>query len=113
MIRRPPISTTTDTLVPYSTLYRSPPAAAEAMRRQKYGRDIRVWPATSQPIGFPIRLVEPYTPRRDEALGYDMYSERVRREAMRRAWQTGQPATSGIVQQIGRASCRARVCQYG
>src|SRR3546814_2807687 len=31
-----------------------PPAAAEAMLRQNYGRDSRVWPATSQPIGFPI-----------------------------------------------------------
>lgn len=76
------------------------PAAAEAMLRQNYGRDIRVWPATSQPIGFPIVLVEPYTPRRDRALGYDMYSERIRREAMRRAWQTGQPAASGIVQLV-------------
>ena len=76
------------------------PAAAEAMLRQNYGRDIPVWPATSQPIGFPIVLVEPYTPRRDDALGYDMYSERVRREAMRRAWQTGQPAASGIVQLV-------------
>ena len=76
------------------------PAAAEAMLRQNYGRDIPVWPATSQPIGFPIVLVEPYTPRRDDALGYDMYSERVRREAMRRAWQTGQPAASGVVQLV-------------
>ena len=76
------------------------PAAAEAMLRQNYGRDISVWPATSQPIGFPIILVEPYTPRRHNALGYDMYSERIRREAMRRAWQTGQPAASGIVQLV-------------
>ena len=76
------------------------PAAAEAMLRQNYGRNIPVWPATSQPIGFPIVLVEPYTPRRDDALGYDMYSERVRREAMRRAWQTGQPAASGVVQLV-------------
>jgi CHASE1-domain containing sensor protein/two-component sensor histidine kinase len=76
------------------------PAAAEAMLRQNYGRDIRVWPATRQPIGFPIILVEPHTPRRDQALGYDMYSERVRREAMRRAWQTGQPAASGIVELV-------------
>src|SRR3546814_6964469 len=73
------------------------PAAAEAMLRQNYGRDIPVWPATSQPIGFPVILVEPYTPRRDQALGYDMYSERIRRAAMPRAWQTGQPAASGIV----------------
>src|SRR3546814_2225490 len=42
------------------------PAAAEAMLRQNYGRDIPVWPATSQPIGFPVILVEPYTPRRDQ-----------------------------------------------
>ena len=76
------------------------PAAAEALLRQNYRRDIRVWPATSQPIGFPIVLVEPYTPRRNSALGYDMYSERVRREAMRRAWQTGQPAASGIVELV-------------
>lgn len=84
------------------------PAAAEAMLRQNYGRDIAVWPATSQPIGFPIVLVEPYTPRRDNALGYDMYSEPVRREAMRRAWQTGQPATSGIVQLVQEKGVAAR-----
>ena len=44
------------------------PAAAEAMLRQNYGRDIPVWPATSQPIGFPIVLVEPYTSRRIRSL---------------------------------------------
>ena len=76
------------------------PAAAEAMLRQNYGREIRVWPASDQPVGFPIVLLEPHTPRRDEALGFDMYSEPVRREAMRRAWQTGQPAASGILQLV-------------
>jgi CHASE1-domain containing sensor protein/two-component sensor histidine kinase len=73
------------------------PAAAEAMLRENYGREIKVWPATSQPVGFPIVLIEPYNPRRKNALGYDMYSEPVRREAMRRAWQTGAPAASGLV----------------
>jgi CHASE1-domain containing sensor protein len=73
------------------------PAAIEAKLRENYGRDIEVWPATDQPIGFAVVLVEPYTPRRNAALGFDMYSEPVRREAMRRAWQTGQPAASGIV----------------
>lgn len=76
------------------------PAAAEAMLRENYGRDISVWPATDQPIGFPIVLVEPANPRRDNALGYDMFSEPVRREAMRRAWRTGQPAASSIVQLV-------------
>ncbi len=73
------------------------PAAIEAKLRENYGRDIKVWPATDQPVGFAITLVEPYTPRRDAALGFDMFSEPTRRAAMRRAWQTGQPAASGIV----------------
>ena len=74
------------------------PAALEAKLRENYGEDIKVWPATDRPIGFAVVLIEPYTPRRRLALGYDMYSEPVRRAAMRRAWQTGQPAASGIVQ---------------
>lgn len=76
------------------------PAALETKLRENYGEDIKIWPATDQPIGFAIVFVEPYTPRRDAALGFDMYSEPVRREAMRRAWQTGQPAASGIVQLV-------------
>jgi len=74
------------------------PAALEAKLRENYGEDIKVWPETDQPIGFAVVLVEPYTPRRHVALGFDMYSEPVRRAAMRRAWQTGRPAASGIVQ---------------
>ncbi len=74
------------------------PAAVEAKLRENYGREIKVWPTTDQPIGFAVVLVEPYTPRRNAALGFDMYSEPTRRAAMRRAWQTGQPAASGIVQ---------------
>lgn len=74
------------------------PAALEARLRENYGEDIKVWPATTdQPVGFAVVLVEPYTPRRHAALGFDMYSEPTRREAMRRAWQTGRPAASGIV----------------
>ncbi|WP_447929381.1 CHASE domain-containing protein [Sphingopyxis fribergensis] len=74
------------------------PAAIEARLKENYGEDIDVWGETGQPVGFPVVLVEPYTPRRHVALGFDMYSEPVRREAMRRAWQTGRPAASGIVQ---------------
>ena len=74
------------------------PALAETQLRQNYGQDIKVWPATGQRIGFPVVLVEPYTPRRQAALGFDMYSSPIRRAAMRRAWQTGLPATSGIVE---------------
>lgn len=84
------------------------PATAEAMLRDNYGRDIAVWPRSGEPVGFPIVLLEPPTPRRDKALGYDMYSEPVRREAMRRAWQTGRPAASGIVQLVQEDAAKRR-----
>ncbi|PQM28336.1 histidine kinase [Sphingopyxis lindanitolerans] len=74
------------------------PAAIEARLLENYGEPIKVWPVTDQPVGFPVILVEPYTPRRYVALGFDMYSEPVRRAAMRRAWQTGRPAASGVVE---------------
>lgn len=75
------------------------PGLAEAQLRQNYGKDIKVWPAaTDQKIGFAVTLVEPYTPRRHVALGFDMYSDPTRRAAMRRAWQTGEPAASGVVE---------------
>ncbi|WP_432769213.1 MAG: histidine kinase [Sphingopyxis sp.] len=77
------------------------PAAVEAQIRENYGRDVAVWPAaTDQPIGFPIVLIEPGNARNQGALGYDMYSDPVRRAAMRRAWATGRPAASGVVQLI-------------
>ena len=67
-------------------------APAVAQLRLNYGRDIAIWPATSpRKIGFAVVLVAPYTPRRNAALGFDMYREATRREAMRRAWQTGRP----------------------
>ncbi|MBJ7440514.1 MAG: CHASE domain-containing protein [Sphingopyxis sp.] len=84
------------------------PAALEAKLRENYGRDIKIWPATDQPIGFGVVLVEPYTPRRNVALGFDMYSEPTRREAMRRAWQTGRPAASGIVQLAQEKAARVK-----
>jgi two-component sensor histidine kinase len=74
------------------------PRLPQAQLAQNYGQAIRVWPAvTDQKIGFAVTLVEPYTPRRHVALGFDMYSDPTRRAAMRRAWQTGQPAASGVV----------------
>lgn len=79
---------------------RDDPVTAETVLRQTYGQPIPVWPTSDQPVGFPIVLIEPDTPRRHNALGFDMYSEPIRREAMRRAWQTGQPAASGIVKLV-------------
>src|SRR5690606_28290698 len=52
------------------------PAMLEAQLHANYGRDIKIWPGTTdQPIGFGVVLIEPYTSRRNVALGFDMYSE--------------------------------------
>lgn len=76
------------------------PVPVEDRLRENYGQVLRVWPQTDQAIGFPIVLIEPDDPRNHRALGYDMYSEPVRRAAMRRAWHSGQPAASGIVELV-------------
>lgn len=47
-----------------------------------------------------IRYLEPLDARNRAALGYDMYSEATRREAMARARDTGQPALSGKVRLV-------------
>ena len=44
-----------------------------------------------------IVYLEPFDWRNQRAFGYDMYSNPVRREAMDRAIQTGEPAMSGMV----------------
>ena len=43
----------------------------------------------------PILYLEPKTPENVRAIGYDMFSEPTRREAMQRALETGLPALSG------------------
>ena len=47
-----------------------------------------------------IRFLEPMSPRNSAALGIDMLSEMTRRDAMLRAWNTGQPALTGIVRLV-------------
>lgn len=47
-----------------------------------------------------IRYLEPLHQRNRAALGVDMLSERARRSAMLRAWNTGQPALSGMVRLV-------------
>src|SRR3546814_15443697 len=50
----------------------------------------------------------PNDPLNHAALGYDMYSEPIRRAAMRRAWQTGRPAASGIVELVQESKARGK-----
>lgn len=76
----------------------------ETFVRRAYGRtDLSVWP-TLDGTQYPIMLLEPSDERNQAALGYDMYSEPVRRAAMDRALATGWPTLTGRVelkQEIG------------
>jgi signal transduction histidine kinase len=57
----------------------------------------RVTPPGDRPLVSSILYLEPRDARNRAALGYDMFSEPVRREAMIRARDTGLPAASGAV----------------
>ncbi len=64
----------------------------------------RLWPEESEVERHAIVFLEPQDARNREAMGYNMYAEPIRREAMQRARDTGQAALSGkvkLVQEIG------------
>src|SRR3546814_14166037 len=86
MIRRPPRSTRTDTLFPYTTLVRSP------LGRPLEGRAQRRWLAPAVAAGVAVVAAGGYF-----------------------AWQqSASPPETPVAAtpEIGRASCRERVCQY-
>jgi signal transduction histidine kinase/CheY-like chemotaxis protein len=67
-------------------------------RVQREGREgFHVWPAGPRPEVHSIVYLEPLDPNNARAIGFDMYSEPVRRAAMERARDTGEPAASGRV----------------
>src|SRR3546814_11538509 len=105
MIRRPPRSTRTDTLFPYTTLFRSQPAS-------------RGFQIDSAPLGIFDELILA-DPRNAEIarVGMAEIKARDRRGGQHRE-MVGQrrarrvAGVEQIEQEIGRASCRERVCQY-
>ncbi len=77
----------------------------EAEMRGEGIEDFHVWPATPRDDIHAIVVLEPVDRRNRAALGYDMSTDPVRREAMNRARDTGAPAASGpvtLVQEIDR-----------
>ncbi|GEM_PF-1651591 len=60
----------------------------------------RVWPEGDRPELTSILYLEPMDERNRAAIGYDMYSEPIRREAMARARDTAEPALSGKVRLV-------------
>ncbi|CAK6693550.1 CHASE domain-containing protein [Synechococcus sp. CBW1107] len=66
--------------------------------RSKGRNDFRVFPAEGRrQIYTAIEFLQPSDWRNERAVGYDMYSNPVRREAMKRAALTGLPSLSGRV----------------
>ncbi|HRX71172.1 MAG: CHASE domain-containing protein [Gammaproteobacteria bacterium] len=59
--------------------------------------DYTLYPEDEREIYTAIIYLEPFAGRNLRAFGYDMFSEPVRRSAMEKARDTGEPALSGIV----------------
>ena len=71
-----------------------------AMRVSEADGSIPVWPAGERDEYTSILYLEPRDERNQRAIGYDMFSEPVRRAAMERARDTGEPTASGKVRLI-------------
>ena len=77
------------------------PALVDDMREEM--PLFRIWPPHAREEYHPIVMLEPMDVRNRAAIGYDMFTEPVRRDAMARARDTGLPAASGrvtLVQEI-------------
>ncbi|ADO75550.1 Sensor protein [Stigmatella aurantiaca DW4/3-1] len=71
---------------------------AVATQRDLGFSTFRLWPDTPPRDEYhAITYLEPAGIRSPEAMGFDMFTEPIRRAAMERAWQTGAPALSGKV----------------
>jgi signal transduction histidine kinase len=79
-------------------------AAIVAQMRSGGRPDFRIWPDSARSEYHSIIYLQPLDESNALALGYDMFTDSTRREAMERARDTGQPALSGkvtLVQEIG------------
>ena len=80
-------------------------AAFNELLAQTAPRPAQLYPMPSgqQPYSVPVTYLQPDTERNRRALGFDMYSESVRRAAMDEAERTARPTASGkvVLQQEG------------
>ncbi|MEX6504905.1 CHASE domain-containing protein [Jiella sp. M17.18] len=76
---------------------------AQRALKTRYGIDVSIWPKTDQPIRTPVVLLEPQDARNKAALGFDMFSDPIRRQAMIAAAHDGKARASApvhLVQEI-------------
>jgi signal transduction histidine kinase/CheY-like chemotaxis protein len=71
-----------------------------ALAREQIGTGFHLWPAHPRPEYHSIIYLEPLDPRNQAAIGYDMFTEPNRREAMARARDTGRHAMSQRVELV-------------
>src|SRR3546814_15050166 len=105
MIRRPPRSTRTDTLFPYTTLFRS--ARITNRGRRHEGR------RTMRSLSTPCRTTESGTVFDADGIGHPGLRRLYDYWSAGRAGRALPPRAIVAPVEIGRASCRERVCQYG
>src|SRR3546814_14217618 len=103
MIRRPPRPTRTDTLFPYTTLFRSPAFDLARLRQVRWAVLL---------LGFAARHRALQPVHRRFALAFYLLARRRVVVDARRYLRCGKAGDAGYVGEIGRASCRERVCQY-
>src|SRR3546814_17266969 len=113
MIRRPPRSTRTDTLFPYTTLFRSPQDHPLAERLELHWSDIRdeqfmvsEYPPGPEIHAYVVRRIADYS-------HYPVIERRGVQQEMLMSMVGMGFGISLVSEELGRASCRVRVCQYG
>src|SRR3546814_11526238 len=109
MIRRPPRSTRTDTLFPYTTLFRSFGLQIE-QRAYSTAEEARDQVAELVALGCGAIVGTGFISELADRAGVAailMYSP----ESIRRAFESAIDLAR-LLSKIGRASCRERVCQY-
>lgn len=84
-------------------------AAFEQTIRSRGLPNFTVNPAGRRPMTTAIVFLQPDDWRNQRAVGYDMYSQPTRRQAMQLAANTGEPALSGPVRLVQETSIRPQV----
>src|SRR3546814_19638579 len=120
MIRRPPRSTRTDTLFPYTTLFRSS-RSVQKVQTMPHLKSLALTAllgcvallpaAASAADGKDKKAKDPneVVCRKEEVLGSRLQSRKI---CMTRAeWADTRPEHRSTIEPIGRAACRDRVCQ--
>src|SRR3546814_15591732 len=116
MIRRPPRSTRTDTLLPYTTLFRSTCDNGRTSRRDVI--EERILAGLTEKLVSAENVTEAVRAYAEE-LNQQNRERRAQTDIDRKALDKIERGIAGIMSaledgmyQIGRASCRERVCQY-